>query len=241
MQIGGEQDYRNALSELSQAKRPPAFLRKLMNLLESYRQYRKLGWSRPQNKYGMTVFRSFALDMELDRPLLRQVASTFAEAWPDAASRAFVAELAEDPRALAFFFFHDHKDEGRNFEGVTISLGRIVPSAPRHRDRFDLILESEILDGRAAGISRVRVFIDPFERPLTPCVALETEETASFEALWRFAGGAFETWEAEGSRAWLHWTQRYIDYFGPRTLEVTSSHFEPRSGHVSPPVYAETR
>ena len=68
--IKNEDQYRSAVKQLDQDKKPAFLLRLLMNAVESYRQARKFGWSRPQNKYGLTVFRSFRLDRGRDQSLI---------------------------------------------------------------------------------------------------------------------------------------------------------------------------
>lgn len=70
LEIRSEADYQNVLATLSRRDRPHAILRFLMRALESYRAARKMGWSRPWNKYGVVNFQSFKLDPAQDHELL---------------------------------------------------------------------------------------------------------------------------------------------------------------------------
>ena len=58
--------YREAMITLNKRSQPPAMLRKIMNAFESYRASRKIGWSRPWNKYGIRTFQSYRLDCHND-------------------------------------------------------------------------------------------------------------------------------------------------------------------------------
>ncbi|MDX8383966.1 MAG: hypothetical protein R8M45_07785, partial [Ghiorsea sp.] len=64
--IDGEGGYQKTLTILSKQNKPSKVLCVLMNMLESYRQSRKMGWSRAWTKYGLTTFQSFQLDSEHD-------------------------------------------------------------------------------------------------------------------------------------------------------------------------------
>ncbi|MDP7339875.1 MAG: hypothetical protein QF786_11220, partial [Vicinamibacterales bacterium] len=144
--IETEGQYRSAVKQLDQDKKPPFLLRLLMNALESYRQARKMGWSRPQNKYGLTVFHSFRLDRSDDRPLIDLVMKAclteFTEL--DGPAGQYIRGLLEDPNLMGFIFVHDCLEERTKYEGMTFSFGRVATGQARHRDRFDLILESEV-------------------------------------------------------------------------------------------------
>ena len=142
--IETEGQYRSALKQLDQDKKPPFLLRLLMNALESYRQSQKMGWSRPQNKYGLTVFQSFQLDRSKDQSLIDLVVKSFLSEFPelDRETSQYIRELHQDPRLMGFIFVHDSTDEGKAYEGVTFSLGRIAAGKTHHRDRLDLIVES---------------------------------------------------------------------------------------------------
>ena len=57
-EISDPDSYARAMRTLSDAKRPTWILQALMNAFEGYRQSRKIGWSRPWNKAGVTTFKS---------------------------------------------------------------------------------------------------------------------------------------------------------------------------------------
>ncbi|MDP6579623.1 MAG: hypothetical protein QF681_03120 [Vicinamibacterales bacterium] len=107
--IETEDQYRSAVMQLDQDKKPTFLLRLLMNALESYRQARKMGWSRPQNKYGLTVFHSFRLDRSDDRPLIDLVMKAclteFTEL--DGAAGQYIRGLQEDTSQMGLNFLHD--------------------------------------------------------------------------------------------------------------------------------------
>ncbi len=229
--IETEDQYRSAVMQLDQDKKPTFLLRLLMNALESYRQARKMGWSRPQNKYGLTVFHSFRLDRSDDRPLIDLVMKAclteFTEL--DGAAGQYIRGLLEDPCLMGFIFVHDCLEEGTRYEGMTFSFGRVATGQARHRDRFDLILESEVSNGSSQGLSRVRAYVDPFMSPIrkNPARVFIHESPRVTEAQELFLKGAetYALWQGDADRAWQHWTQRYINYFGPRTRSVGNSFF----------------
>ena len=229
--IETESQYRSAVRQLEQDKTPPFLLRLLMNALESYRQARKMGWSRPQNKYGLTVFRSFRLDRNEDQPLIDLVMNTFLTEFAelDDASSRFVRALHLDPHLMGFVFVHDGRDEEHVYEGVTLSFGRVASGRVRHRDSLDLILESEIKHGHSQGLSRVRGYVDPFKSPIKKHPARvfshQPPHTKEAQELFLEAVQLDPCWLEDAGRSWQHWTQRYINYFGPRTTSAHNSCF----------------
>ena len=58
-----------------------------------------------------------------------------------------------------------------------------------------------------------------------------------------FSAGAllYGSWLEDSDRAWQHWTQRYINYFGPRTDSVGNTYFPttvdrpPTTRHLADP------
>ena len=229
--IANYDQYRAAVKQMDKGKKPAFLLRLLMNALESYRQSRKMGWSRPQNKYGLTVFESFRLDPTKDQVLIdfaiETILKEFAELDPE--SSQFVRDLREDPRLMGFIFVHDSQDEGKRYEGVTFSFGRVASGQTRNRDRLDLIVESEITDGTSQGLSRVRAYVDPFKTPIrkNPALVLshESPQTNDVEELFVKGSELYSCWLGDADRDWQHWTQRYINYFGPRTTPVSNTYF----------------
>ena len=229
--IQNEEQYRLAIRTLDQKRKPARFLRLVMNALEAYRQARKMGWSRPQNKKGLTVFQSYTLDAERDRTLINSVFAGAREEFAELGERewTFLAELEADPKLMAFVFVHDLEEAGRRFEGITYSLGRRSRDKPRFRDRFDLILEAEIVDGQSQGLSRVRTYVDPFVQPIRHNPAWTTAHhtivSGRSHALFERGSLLHEQWQADPERHWSHWTTEYIDYFGPRKQAVAGTRF----------------
>lgn len=228
--IESESQYRSVVHELSKRARPPLVLRMLMNALESYRQARKMGWSRPQNKAGVKTFHSFELDAIEDRALIERALYVLAEEFPESRSedRIWLGDLVNDSNLRAFVFVHDVVDNVGRFEGATLSLGRPVPASPRHRDRFDLIVESSVIDGRSVGICRVRAFVDPFRTPIgdNPPRSFTSQSPGEPAAsLFVALAHLYARYRDVPEKAWQHWTQDYIDYFGPRTAPVHGSFF----------------
>lgn len=221
--------------ELTLQRRPALLLRIMMDALEGRRQAQKLGWSRPWNKVGLTVFRSHRGDLAADgalysalREALQQV---LAEA--DAETLAFIDGLLDDPTCMAFVFFHNRSEGGRSWEGLTLSLGRKVPGDTRRRDRLDVILEDErradgTVDGR---IDQVRIHSCPWSQyregadrswTLTPTA---DGAWATLEAVYRLAVAGYHADKAVEERQWDHWAQRFISYFGPRRFIPIGSAF----------------
>ena len=176
-EIEGPAAYKAAIETLNKRGRAPSILRMIMNALESYRQARKLGWSRPWNKYGVRTFRSYRLDFSRDEGLIETACSVLAtqsESVPTAA-QAFVDDLlSDDPdnrmQLMGFIFYHEIEDDTGVHEGMTLSFGR--KNAKRHRDRFDLVFDAPVKNGTVGSLSRLRIYVDPFEAvgpPLWQC------------------------------------------------------------------------
>jgi len=226
--IHDEQDYQQALSTLSRGSQPPAILRLLMRAFEGYRAARKMGWSRPWNKYDLINFQSFRLRPEQDRTLIELGRRVLHEACPElpTEARTFVDELLLDPELMGFIFCHEYRQQGRLWEGATLSLGRKVHK--RYRDRLDIILESELVEGESRGLGRVRVYIDPYRGKPGPPQWEFTSEDGLGEASHRLFARLSEiswTWFTDAERRWDHWTSRYIDYFGERQQAPRHSYF----------------
>ena len=136
-----------------------------MNALASYRQSRKMGWSRPQNKYGLTVFESFRMNPTNDHALIDFAMQTLLKEFPelDEESSRFVREVHQDARLIGFIFVHDSQDQGKKYEGITFSFGRVAAGQTQNRDRVDLIVESEISGGLCP---QRTIRIDPTDEPV---------------------------------------------------------------------------
>jgi hypothetical protein len=229
-QIETQSEYRKALQVMSAAKRSPWILRALMGAIERYRQGRKMGWSRSQNKVGLQVFRSFKLDPRQEAELVAAALACLDQAFPSLprAERDFVSELCADPGLMFFVFVHDLEEEGRRFEGVTLSFGRRVKNANRFRDRFDLILDVPVVGDVAAGLGRVRAYVDPFRTPIAEhpparhdCVS----PPILAQQLLQIVAQRYPRLCREPGYAWSHWSHQFIDYFGARVAEPRETWF----------------
>ncbi|WP_404423122.1 hypothetical protein [Nibricoccus sp. IMCC34717] len=216
------------MRELNLQQKPSWLLRKLMNHLESKRQARGLGWSRPWNKVGLTVFRTHrqdpAQDSEYLTPFLHWLSPLLDSADPEL--RVFAHELAGDPALMAFTFYHNRIEKGVEYEGLTLSLGRKTPDDPTKRDRIDLILEDKRRDGRVDGnVDLARLYVCPWSHYREDRRHLRIDwappagaQQECFDSLYRHAIEHYHQWKSEESRQWGHWASNYIDYFGPRTF-----------------------
>lgn len=227
--IENETQYRDVAQTLSHKKRPPALLRKLMNSFEAYRQGRKYGWSRPWNKYDLMNFQSFKLDMSRDTELLQTGADILNELetqMPTEAIAFYQDLLGDQENLMGFVFCHEFTEGSEQFEGATLSLGR--KNAKRYRDRVDIIIESLVVDGVSQGLSRVRVYIDPYRQedkaPLWQSVLSECDLKNANQLFKTLSSLSWE-WAEMPERHWDHWTSVYIDYFGERQWPMSASYF----------------
>lgn len=232
--------YLRAMQVLNAKNRPPKILRMIMNAFESYRQARKIGWSRPWNKYGVMTFRSYRLNFAEDASLVdlaRSVLEAVEPGLTDAAND-FVDDLLSDApqqrqRLMGFLFYHEIEDEDGLFEGVTLSFGR-VHEEKRHRDRLDFIFEAPLGDGRAEAFQRLRIFVDPYKGVGAPLwqSTWRGAETAFARPVFEDLCELYPKWEEAPGRLWDHWTSQYIDYFGPRRHFAQNSHFPISKGEA---------
>lgn len=229
VEIRDEAAYMAALKTLNNQDRPPAILRFLMSAFESYRQARKIGWSRPWNKYGINTFLSFKLGFPQDGDLVARARAVLAETcggMPGAAKK-FTDDLLADENLMGFVFLQEFSEDGRRYESATLSFGRRTQK--RYRDRIDLILEAPIEGAAVGAFSRLRVFVDPYAEQKQPIWQKTFDDVSSAGATDLFAhlGALSWQWAGDKSRLWDHWTSRYIDYFGPRQWSLEQSHFAP--------------
>ncbi|MBD3609765.1 MAG: hypothetical protein HUJ30_04385 [Gammaproteobacteria bacterium] len=225
-QINNEDEYHKALSTLSKASQPSVLLRLIMNAFERYRAARKMGWSRPWNKYDLLNFQSFVIKPDRDQALIQQGIDCIHTEFPQLPEEAshFIDDLISDPELMGFIFCHDFQENGKSWEGATLSLGRKIQR--RYRDRIDIIFESEISQGESQGLGRIRLFIDPYrDGPGKPLYQQIREDNLSGISQLLFMQLSNISWENDTSRIWDHWTSRYIDYFGPRSSPLTRSYF----------------
>ncbi|MDQ6962707.1 MAG: hypothetical protein Q9M28_09315 [Mariprofundaceae bacterium] len=223
-----EEHYQQTLRILNQQKTPSALLCTLMNWLESYRQSRKMGWSRAWNKYGLMTFQSFKLDQEDDQSLIQagfQLLSHVDHIPKEA--QDFVQNLAQNKQIMAFIFFSEYSEKKQDYESITLSLGRRVNNQPRFRDRLDIIFDISIHNNQAQQLDRIRIYIDPFQADKKdPLWQTQIEK----EAWPTMVSGLFSqlcdiswSWDNKPEKHWQHWTSQYIDYFGPRRFDLQHS------------------
>ena len=228
-QIDSESQYKIVHQTLTKQNKPSSVLRFLMRAMESYRSARKMGWSRPWNKYGVVNFQSFRVRPMEDTVLLNlatQILETECKDLPDKA-RCFVEELLSDKKKLMGFIFIHEVTENKTvkFEGATLSLGRV--NNKRFRDRLDIILESPVHGGASVGLKRLRIFVDPYNKQRKQPLWQYTGSTQTKFSNNLFAQLSHYSWEWQNQqdRRWDHWTSKYIDYFGPRQWSLDRTYF----------------
>jgi hypothetical protein len=203
-----------------------------MRALERYRSERKMGWSRPQNKVGVTTYRSYVLSFPDDDDLIGDGLACVRAELPglEQEQARFIADLVDDPKLMGFVFCQDVVDEGVRYETVTLSLGRVSKLSKRHRDRFDIILDAEVRNGRRVEeLTRLRVYVDPYRPPIAknPGESAEVSLPRSEEALVLLDALALldACHRDDAAKLWEHWTSRYVEYFGPRPSPVAATLF----------------
>lgn len=220
--------------EINLQRRPNWLLVKMMNALEKKRQQKGLGWSRAWNKYGANTFRTHICDIENDRDYFEPIRDFLRTALPDLSEPydAFVDDLTNDPKLMLFTFYHNIEDDGEQYEGLTLSLGRKREDDRTKRDRLDVVLEDRRTDGRVdARIDRVRVYVCPWSSYRDKAFHLETMRDPAgawrdaSQALYDHAIDYYHRWKGDDARQWSHWSARYIDYFGPRRFIPKGSSF----------------
>lgn len=221
--------YEAALRLLSQESRPPAILRLLMQGLEKYRQSRRMGWSRKQNKVGVQTYLTFKMGERIHSflPHVEEVIDSNFSALPDG-RRAFIADLLGDRKLMGFLFFQETQEldatgETLEYETVCVSLGRVVAGKSRFRDRVDLMLDAPIVNQHVQGLSRVKLFIDPFEEHQPS--SLEAAPLAGAGRLLDRLSALHAQHREDDVFIWDHWTQGYIDYFAARTRPLQGTRF----------------
>lgn len=240
IEIETEKQYQEAMKTLGRGNRPNWILRLVMNALESYRQARKLGWSRPHNKVGVTTFASYEPDLEEARVIANDVVKAARVEFIgeiDDQQISFLDELKSDPGLMAFIFVHDRVEQGQIYEGATFSFGRRTEHLPRFRDRMDFIVESLVGNNGSRGLTSVRAIVDPFKQPISKHPATtfrhicddKTDPNWWFAkesiALFNRASDLHTEWSKNPEKHWDHWTSEYIDYFGPRKEAVPGTYF----------------
>ena len=244
-EIKSETEYKSIHKALNEKKQPPAILRYLMNTFEAYRASRKIGWSRPWNKKDLMNFQSLKLKFPQDGAmlnLLRQVISDLDEPLPNEAQHFIENLISDQGKLMGFVFSHEFTDGIKQYEGATFSLGRV--NNKRYRDRLDIIVESEVIQGVSQGFSRMRLYIDPWQGVADPLwvTQIDKPRAASAHHLFAHLSRLSWNWARVAERQWDHWTSAYIDYFGDRqwrmkrsifyTPDAQSIRIDPKSGEA---------
>lgn len=224
------------MRELNQQQRPSWILSRLMNVLETRRQERGMGWSRPWNKEGMRIFRTHIHQAAEDAAYFQPVETILSVVHPAVPESYynFAEDLLADPERMAFSFYHTHTSPGGSqSEGLTISIGRRVKQDPTKRDRLDVIVEDSRWNGGVDGkADRLRVYFCPWNRYGADrsffVLELNREKTPIWEGvdtLYESCVKHYHLWKEDESRQWSHWSSRYIDYFGARSFIPRGSSF----------------
>jgi hypothetical protein len=220
------------MREINLRNKPSRILQMLMGHLENKRMEKKLGWSRPWNKVGVTTFRTHKIRIQEDTRFLEKIRKTLMPVLVQIGENYlnFAREFLSDPNLMAFVFYHNRQQGLDWYEGVTLSFGRRVPSDRNKRDRIDLILEDKRENGKVDNLpDRIRIIVNPFSNWLKDEVSLSEfahrEEAGTvWDGLFNESVKLYGTWKDEPDRQWEHWAIRYIDYFGPRgSIPVGSS------------------
>lgn len=226
------------MRELSLERRPPRLLRLLVQSLEKKRSAKRLGWSRPWNKVGLTVFRTHTNDpLDLDhrgavehaRRVIGAVASGLVRQ-----HRQFVDDLFDDAKLMAFTFYHNRVEDEAEYEGLTLSFGRKTVTDKSKRDRLDLILEDKREQGAVDGeVDLCRVIINPFAAYGDSGDFFElrqdrtglAEHADAVRELYQASVATYDRWKTLPDRQWQHWSTKYIEYFGRRSFIPQGSSF----------------
>jgi hypothetical protein len=179
------------MREINLRNKPSRILQMLMGHLENKRMEKKLGWSRPWNKVGVTTFRTHKIRIQEDTRFLEKIRKTLMPVLVQIGENYlnFAREFLSDPNLMAFVFYHNRQQGLDWYEGVTLSFGRRVPSDRNKRDRIDLILEDKRENGKVDNLpDRIRIIVNPFSNWLKDEVSLS--EFAHGKKLERF-GMAF--------------------------------------------------
>ena len=220
--------------EIGLKKKPNWILVKMMNALEKKRQAKGFGWSRAWNKYGLNVYRTHISDVQRDDDYL-SLAKPFLKYFlgsVPAPYDTFVDDLLDDSARMAFTFYHNNDSDEKQYEGLTLSFGRIVPEDKTKRDRLDIILEDNREGGAVDGIvDRLRIYICPWQTyqerkfHLIEIENLDSTQQNVAQYLYKHCIDHYHQWKGEGERQWSHWSVPFIEYFGPRSFIPRGSSF----------------
>lgn len=222
------------MREINLRERPAWVLRMLMSALDKKRQALGLGWSRPWNKAGMTVFAAHRHGPTTDGTRLHPAMHAVREYAPEPLlSLPFIEDLFSDPGLMAYTFYHNRESGGAQYEGLTVSFGRHVPEDRSKRDRVDLILEDRRVGASVDGrVDLVRIIVCPWSsygvdrdhQRYEQC-DLSEEEQSCFDRVYRDCIETYHAWKDDETRTWTHWSAAFIDHFGPRSFVPQGTSF----------------
>ncbi len=219
--------------ELNLQKKPNWLLVKFMNALEGKRQKKKLGWSRPWNKYDLNVFRTHTSNLDIDKEFTGKIFNSLLNTIDELPEnyRAFIESLKDDPNLMAFTFYHNRDVKNSQYEGLTLSFGRRLLDDRTKRERLDIVLEDKRLDGSVDGtIDHIRVYVNPWNEFSRDEYYLyqrkDSEISPVFQELYKDSISLYDQWKNDESRQWQHWSVKFIDYFGPRSFIPVNSSFK---------------
>ncbi|KAB8029048.1 hypothetical protein [Fluviispira multicolorata] len=235
-EINTESNYKSTYQALTIKKLPNYILLSLMQIFEDYRSKRKIGWSRPWNKYNLCTFQSYRWDIRIDndifsllRIILLQNIHFF-----DENSEFFIRDILNDPRAQGFLFFHDHKENIKDYEGMTLSFGRFSTLNKRFRDRIDIILESQIINRTSTQkLDSIKIYVDPHNGDTKLPQVLKLDKSflkthIHLKNLFEILIKKYHIWE-HTEREWYHWSQKFVPYFGERnSIPINTLFFNQR-------------
>jgi len=61
---------------------------------------------------------------------------------------------------MGYIFIHEFTQSGKQYEGATLSPGRV--NGKHYHDRIDINLESPVINSVSQGLERMKVYIDPY-------------------------------------------------------------------------------
>ena len=218
--------------ELFLQKRPKNILFKMMNILEQKRMDKKLGWSRPWNKYNLSIFRTHIHFIKQDREYLQTmfdlVLYLLSKLSVEQDYANFAKSLMQDQSLLAFSFYQNRQDDEGDFEGICFSIG---VKQGRFRDRLDLIFEDKRRnDGSVdSKLDQLRLYINPYKRFANDefylAKLVDNDIDGQMQGAYDLGIETYHQLKANPKRLWKHWSINYIDYFRARDFIPKNSAF----------------
>jgi hypothetical protein len=122
-------------------------------------------WLRPWNWEDIYSFEAHKYDYKSGSNYISQIYDGVIDTilnFTSYGDRESIESLLESQELEFYTLFHDRKDYKKRFEGITLSIGLKVNGG---WDRFDLIFEDEVKDGKIDGVvNSVRLYYSPYHR-----------------------------------------------------------------------------